>query len=102
MQFAQQQYQNELAKYGKQAGLTGQATDRRASEAQDYNRMVQGLGDAFSTAGYVSEKGMRDLAQKQKSPEKNYQRPEVYDMGPAGGEPEQDPYAKYRLKSREV
>lgn len=103
MQFAQQQYQNELAKYGKQAGLTGQATDRRASEAQDYNRMVQGLGDVASTGGYISAGYVPKGYTKQGAqPAQQYQRPEAYDMGPAGGEPEQDPYAKYRLKSREV
>jgi hypothetical protein len=104
MQFDQQQYQNELAKYGRSAGLAGQAMDRRADEARDYNRMIQGLGDVFSTGGYVSAgyvpKGY--VKQGAASATQQYRRPDVYDLGPAGDEPEKDPYAKYRLPRREI
>jgi len=54
MQFAQQQYQNQLAKYGKQSGLAASATDRRTGEAQDTNKLIQGMGDLASTGGYLS------------------------------------------------
>lgn len=103
MQFAQQAFNNQLAKFGKTSALAGSATDRRAGEAADFNRMVQGLGDVAGTAGYVSAgyvpKGWQRADQR---PGKQYQPPEAYDFGPAGEQPEQDPYAKYRLPRREI
>jgi len=53
-QFAQQQYQNQLAKYGYQVPLTKQQIGTRQGEAQDFNRMVQGLGDLLSTGGQIA------------------------------------------------
>lgn len=62
MQFAQQQYQNELAKYGKQAGLTSEMTGSRAQQAADINKLYQGLGDVASTAAYQYGKGKKPQA----------------------------------------
>ena len=51
--------------------------DRRASEAQDFNRMVQGLGDLVSTGGYLNAGYVP----------RGYTRPQPqaqqYDLGPA-------------------
>lgn len=94
--FAQQQYQNQLAKYGKQSGQVDSAVAARTGQAQDLNKLIQGLGDVAGTgtllaAGYGPKKSISD-----------YQKPESYDLGPAGEQEQQDPYAKYRLKSREI
>jgi hypothetical protein len=43
--FAQQQYQNQIAKYGKQAGLAESGIQSRQTQAQDVNKLIQGLGD---------------------------------------------------------
>lgn len=51
---AQQQYENQLAKFGRSSGLAKSASERRAGEAQDYNRMIQGMGDVVSTGGYIN------------------------------------------------
>ena len=85
MQFNQQQYQNQLAKYGRQTGITDRNVDTRRNEAVDKNRMYQGIGDLASTGGYLSggyiPKGMQ-AAQSQQRPQ--YGRVENYDLGPAG------------------
>jgi len=52
MNFAQQQYQNQLAKYGRQAGITEDLTKSRAQSAADINKLYQGIGDVASTAAY--------------------------------------------------
>jgi hypothetical protein len=56
-EFAQQQYQNELAKYGRQATQTGRDVRSRYQQARDINRMYQGIGDVASTAVYQYNKG---------------------------------------------
>lgn len=102
MQFAQQQYQNQLAKYGRGAELAQSGVKNRYSQAEDINKLIQGVGDVASTAGYVNAgyapKGMQKAGQQ-------YQKPESYDLGPAqqqDDEAMQDPYARFRLKSREI
>lgn len=50
---AQQQYQNQLAKYGRGAELSQAGVKSRYGQAEDINKMYQGLGDVASTAGYV-------------------------------------------------
>jgi len=77
MQFAQQQYQNELAKLGRQSTQTGTDVRSRYQQAQDRNRMYQGIGDVASTAVYQYNK-----PQAQQRPQ--YGRVENYDLGPAG------------------
>ena len=56
--FAQQQYQNQLAKYGRQAGVTESGIASRTQQAQDVNKLIQGLGDVagagtMMAAGYT-------------------------------------------------
>lgn len=98
--FAQQQYQNQLAKYGKQAGQVESAVAARTGQAQDLNKLIQGIGDVAGTAtlmaGGYTPKGYTKSAAGQA-----YQKPETYDLGPADQELE-DPYKKYRLPSREI
>jgi hypothetical protein len=40
--FAQQQYQNQLAKYGRQAGVAESGIQARQTQAQDVNKLIQG------------------------------------------------------------
>ena len=75
MQFAQQQYQNELAKFGRQSTQTGTDVGSRYQQAQDRNRMMQGIGDVASTAVYQYNK-----PEAQQRPQ--YGRVENYDLGP--------------------
>ena len=80
MRFAQQQYENQLGKYGKQVGLSGQAIESRQQQAQDTNRLYQGLGDLGSTAGYLNAgyipRGMqRQQQQPQPMPRGGYEQP---------------------------
>lgn len=98
--FEQQQYQNQLAKYGRQAQQVEDVSKLRQQQAQDYNRMLQGLGDVASTGGYLRA-GYTPKGYTAPKPSGMYQPPTSYDMGPAD-EDINDPYAKYRLKSREV
>lgn len=56
--FEQQRYQNELAKYGKQAGLAESGVSSRQQQAQDINKLIQGIGDVagagtMMAAGYT-------------------------------------------------
>ena len=56
--FAQQQYQNQLAKYGRQAGLAETGIASRQQQTQDINKLIQGLGDVagagtMMVAGYT-------------------------------------------------
>ena len=56
--FAQQQYQNQLAKYGRQAGVAESGIQARQTQAQDVNKLIQGLGDVagagtMMAAGYA-------------------------------------------------
>jgi hypothetical protein len=54
MDFNQQQYINELAKYRPTADLSKAGVDRRYGAAADTNRAIQGIGDLVSTGGYLS------------------------------------------------
>jgi hypothetical protein len=54
MDFDQQQYMNQLAKYGKGADLSKSSVDRRYSAAGDTNRAIQGIADVVSTGGYIN------------------------------------------------
>lgn len=92
--FEQQQYQNQLAKYGRQAQQVEDASKLRQQQAQDYNRMIQGIGDLVSTGGYLRA-GYTPQGYQRPKPSGLYQPPQTYDMGPAQDEM-QDPYAKYR------
>jgi len=97
MQFAQQQYQNQLAKYGKQSGLAASATDRRTGEAQDINKLMQGLGDVASTAGYVNA-GYVPKGYTKQQPQMQSQQ---YDLGPAEAEDEDfEPGKRYPRSTR--
>jgi hypothetical protein len=56
--FAQQQYQNQLAKYGRQAGVAESGIQARQRQAQDINKLIQGIGDVagagtMMAAGYT-------------------------------------------------
>lgn len=89
MQFAQQQYQNQLAKYGRGADLAKMGTERAYGQAQDINRMIQGVGDVASTAGYMragyAPKGMQLQQQPQQQPQQPQQmpiNPYQYEFGP--------------------
>jgi len=52
--FEQQQYQNQLAKYGKQAGLAETGISSRQQQAQDINKLIQGLGDVAGAGTMVA------------------------------------------------
>ena len=54
MDFNQQQYINQLAKYRPTADLSKAGVDRRYGAAADTNRAIQGIGDLVSTGGYLS------------------------------------------------
>ena len=100
MQFAQQQYQNQLAKYGKQAGLAGESIASRQQQAQDVNRLYQGLGDVASTAGYINAGYVpRGMQKQQQGPAGQYQSPQNYDLGPAQGDEEDFEPGKRYLRS---
>lgn len=73
--FAQQAYENELAKYGRSAGLTKSAMEQRYGQAADRNKLYQGLGDVASTAAYEYN--------RPRKPSQKYSV-EQYDLGPAG------------------
>jgi len=75
--FAQQQYENELAKYGRSASASKSAAERRATEAADTNRLFQGLGDVASTAGYLRA-GYTPKGYTPPRPQA-----QTYDLGPA-------------------
>jgi len=91
--FEQQRYQNELAKYGRQAQQVEDVSKLRQQQAQDYNRMMQGLGDLASTGGYLRA-GYTPRGFNAPKASNVYQPPEQYDLGSTYQEPE-DPYAKY-------
>jgi hypothetical protein len=76
MQFEQQKYANQLGKYGRQLSMAYPLTGSRSREAEDYNRMVQGLGDLASTGGQIAAGQIRKPAQ----PSLEAQQ---YDLGPA-------------------
>jgi len=77
MDFEQQQYQNQLSKYGRETQMTDRLVNARLGKAQDINRMYQGIGDVASTAAYQYNR-----APAQQRPQ--YGRVDTYDMGPAG------------------
>lgn len=54
MDFAQQQYANQMAKYDQQVPLAKAGIERQTTAAQDINKMIQGMGDVASTAGYIN------------------------------------------------
>jgi hypothetical protein len=56
MDFNQQTYDNQLAKYGKGADLSKSSVDRRYGAAADTNKAIQGMGDLVSTGGYAYNK----------------------------------------------
>ena len=57
MDFAQQAYDNQLAKYGKGADISDSSVKRRYGAAADTNRAIQGIADVASTGGYLYQKG---------------------------------------------
>ena len=103
MDFEQQKYQNELAKYGKGAQQVQAGISARQASAQDINRMIQGLGDVAGTATLVSQ-GYTPAGFQ--APRQQYQRPQSYDLGPIQSQQPQydyeDPYAKFRRPRREI
>jgi hypothetical protein len=52
--FAQQQYQNQLAKYGRQAGVAESGIQSRQTQAQDVNKLIQGLGDVAGAGTMIA------------------------------------------------
>lgn len=103
MDFNQQQYTNQLAKYGKGANLSQSGVDRRYGAAADTNRAIQGIADVVSTGGYINAGyAPKGYVKQSTQPSQLYQRPETYDMGSAYPEIEKDPYAKWRLPRREI
>jgi hypothetical protein len=84
--FAQQQYQNELAKYGRQAQQVEGNVNLRQQQAQDFNRMIQGLGDVASTGAYMSAKSAPKQTSQQpqqlQQPTQLQTNPYQYDFGP--------------------
>ena len=73
IKLAQQQYENQLAKYGRGAELSQAGVKGRYGQAEDINKMYQGLGDVASTAGYVNAgyvpKGMQQAQMPRNVPE---------------------------------
>jgi hypothetical protein len=98
MDFDQQQYMNQLAKYGKGADLSKSSVDRRYGAAGDTNRAIQGIADVVSTGGYINAGYTPKGFTKQSSPGFQFNSSETYDIR----EPENDPYAKWRLPRREI
>lgn len=98
--FEQQQYQNLLAKHGKQAAVAQSGIDSRTQQAQDLNKLIQGLTDVAGTATLMSA-GYSPKGMTKQAPQKPnvWRSGESYDLGPADDE---DPYKKYRLPSREI
>lgn len=100
MDFEQQQYANQMGKLGRQISMGQQQTESRLGAAQDYNRMIQGLGDVASTGGYLSAgyvpRGMQKQAQ---GPGSQYEQPQSYDLGPAQGDEDEIESGKRYLRS---
>ena len=99
MQFAQQQYQNQLAKYGKTADLTGSMMKTRAGEAEDLNKLIQGLGDVASTAAYTKA-GYVPKGMTKQGGQQTYRQGELYDLGPAEEEEDFVPGKRYPRSTR--
>ena len=97
MDFAQQQYTNQLAKYGKGADLSKSSVDRRYGAAADTNRAIQGIADVASTGAYQYNKNPQTGVQ-QNAPGFKFKSADTYDVE----DPTNDPYAKFRLPRREI
>ena len=79
--FDQQRYNNELARYGRSAEQTESGIRQRIGEAQDINRLYQGIGDVASTAVYQYNKPRSQMQQRPQ-----YSGVDTYYLGPAGDE----------------
>ena len=98
MDFAQQAYDNQLAKYGKGADISDSSVKRRYGAAADTNKAIQGIGDVVSTGGYINAGYTPKGVTKQNAPGFNFESVDTFDVE----DPPNDPYAKFRLPRREI
>lgn len=87
--FAQQAYENQLAKYGRSSGLTKSAIEQRYGQAADRNKLYQGIGDVASTAAYEYNKPQRPAPKPQYSVDQ-------YDLGPVEEEEDYSQPRRFR------